>query len=194
MTSVAIQDAFLQLLLEKGFDDISMRDIATVSGVSIGGLYRYFPNKEAIAAMTIRSCVRRLKAALEQAVVDDGLTLDRRIERFAQAHVNVAWRSAASWRVLGPLTRRLTPPAVYNRLYLEHVALLQTALTTAPDWPTGRSGFSEAFNAFTMMDALVNQTLVVRTEWPSEAAMVSDIVAAVNGYLRLALSEAPRLP
>jgi len=46
----SIQDACIQILEKEGPDALSTNRIAKVAGVSIGSLYQYFPNKEAIVA------------------------------------------------------------------------------------------------------------------------------------------------
>lgn len=37
-------------LLEKGYDDMNLRDIAAACGVAVGTLYNYYPSKEMLAA------------------------------------------------------------------------------------------------------------------------------------------------
>ena len=58
MTTGAIQDAFVLLLVERGYEKVSMREIAGVAGVGLGTLYLYFPGKDSIAAVTVRSRLR----------------------------------------------------------------------------------------------------------------------------------------
>jgi AcrR family transcriptional regulator len=44
----AVEEAGLQILANEGPDKITTARIAEIAGVSVGSLYRYFPNKEAI--------------------------------------------------------------------------------------------------------------------------------------------------
>ena len=44
----AILDATARVLVEDGYDKLTTNRIATVAGVSIGSLYQYFPNKQAV--------------------------------------------------------------------------------------------------------------------------------------------------
>lgn len=43
-----ILETALRLFRERGFDETTMRDIATASGLSLGAAYHYFPSKEAL--------------------------------------------------------------------------------------------------------------------------------------------------
>lgn len=50
MTVDAILTATAHILIEDGYDKASTNRIAELAGVSIGSLYQYFPNKEALIA------------------------------------------------------------------------------------------------------------------------------------------------
>jgi AcrR family transcriptional regulator len=43
-----LYDTAIQLIGERGFDDTTLRDVASRADVSVGLLYRYFPSKQAI--------------------------------------------------------------------------------------------------------------------------------------------------
>lgn len=45
----AIIEASVELFKEKGFDAVTMTEIAARSGTAIGSLYRFFPSKDALA-------------------------------------------------------------------------------------------------------------------------------------------------
>src|ERR1700759_1249922 len=45
----AIMEAGAALFREKGFDAVTMSDVAARSGTAFGSLYRFFPSKEALA-------------------------------------------------------------------------------------------------------------------------------------------------
>lgn len=52
-TVAAILDATAQVLVSEGLDKASTNRIAKVAGVSVGSLYQYFPNKEALVAAVV---------------------------------------------------------------------------------------------------------------------------------------------
>lgn len=66
----AILQGAAQVLVDRGFDGASTNRIAEVAGVSVGTLYQYFPNKEAVVVALIeRHCDQQI--ALLQAMVGD---------------------------------------------------------------------------------------------------------------------------
>src|SRR5690348_6079184 len=60
----AILDATTRVLLKHGFDGLTTNAVATAAGVSIGSLYQYFPNKEALVAAQIERHIEAVNAAL----------------------------------------------------------------------------------------------------------------------------------
>lgn len=56
----AILQASTTLILDKGYDAVTMTEIAASSGTAIGSLYRFFPSKEAVADALLRSYTERL--------------------------------------------------------------------------------------------------------------------------------------
>jgi AcrR family transcriptional regulator len=53
LTVDALLEATARILVKDGYDRASTNRIAEVAGVSIGSLYQYFPNKEALVAAVI---------------------------------------------------------------------------------------------------------------------------------------------
>lgn len=69
-TVKAIVEATAHLLVADGFHNLSTNKIAETAGVSIGSLYQYFPNKEAIVSAVIESFAERQMAILAGALAD----------------------------------------------------------------------------------------------------------------------------
>lgn len=183
MTSGAIQDAFVLLLVERGYEKVSMRDIAAVAGVGLGTLYLYFPGKDSIAAVTIRSQLRRLAAFEKAAAAAAGpCTLSQTIRALAQAHVRTLLSQPAEWTALLFLERRISSPQAYRELYKEFVYLFRDAFAAASDWPAELDRERTAYNAFSIVDAMAKHALLVQDTCPDADELVGDVECAVNGY------------
>lgn len=186
MTSRAIQDAFVLLLLEREYEKVSMRHIAAVAGVGLGTLYLYFPGKDSIAAVTVHSRLRGLAAIVEQAgVVSGPRTLDETVHALARALVGTLLGQAAQWRALFVLERRISSPAAYRELYMQFVHLFRDAFASASDWPAEFDRERVALNAFSMVDAMAKHALLVQESCPGADQVVEDVECAVNGYFLL---------
>jgi AcrR family transcriptional regulator len=60
----AILEASARVLVKHGFDGLTTNAAATAAGVSIGSLYQYFPNKEAIVAALIENHLEQMNTAV----------------------------------------------------------------------------------------------------------------------------------
>ena len=70
-SSRAIQEAFVRLLDEKPYGQVTIREIAMVAGVGLGTFYDYFDSREALA----RACVHLRTKALLQALASTYSTI-----------------------------------------------------------------------------------------------------------------------
>jgi AcrR family transcriptional regulator len=193
VTSGAIQDAFVLLLAERGYEKVSMREIAGLAGVGLGTLYLYFPGKDSIAAVTVRARLRKLAAQLAVAAQAPApRTLEQVVHALAGTHVRTLLGRAVEWRALLLLERRISSPDSYREIYREFVFLFRDALTAASDWSPALDPERSAFNAFSIVDAVVKQVLLVQDSCPDAQTVVSDIECAVLGYLRQAGEQVPR--
>ncbi|MBD0862501.1 TetR/AcrR family transcriptional regulator [Gordonia sp. zg691] len=59
-----ILDSCSTLLIERGYDGVSTHRIADEAEISPGSLYQYFPNKDAIVAMTVERMIQKIAAEL----------------------------------------------------------------------------------------------------------------------------------
>jgi AcrR family transcriptional regulator len=102
VTVTAILDAAARVFEERGFEAGTTNHVAERAGVSIGSLYEYFPNKDAIVAAVVERELEReranLLAILAPAETDDGLAAQLRA--FVDALLELHARRPALHRIL----------------------------------------------------------------------------------------------
>src|SRR5205809_1133932 len=81
---VQILDAALVCFAQRGFHQTSMHDISAEAGISVGLIYRYFANKEAVIAAMADRHKEQIRALLEQA--SEAPTLLESLEILFTAH------------------------------------------------------------------------------------------------------------
>ena len=64
VTVDTILDATTRVLVKLGFDGLTTNAVAATAGVSIGSLYQYFPNKEALVLALIERHVEQMNASI----------------------------------------------------------------------------------------------------------------------------------
>lgn len=62
----ALLEAAISLFAEKGYDAVTMTEVAAKAGAPIGSLYQFFPGKEALADAVIERFGERLGGVLEE--------------------------------------------------------------------------------------------------------------------------------
>lgn len=87
-TREAILDAAMELIVEKGFNNLSLREVAQRVDYSPAGLYEYFGSKDELIAAACLAGDRLLGDALSQ--VDLSLPLDQYLVELGMAYVRFA--------------------------------------------------------------------------------------------------------
>jgi AcrR family transcriptional regulator len=78
-TVQAIYDAFVRIWRRDGWAGVSTRAVALETGVSVGTLYDYFPNKAALLSGYVRHCMEQLLKAIDEQAVIPALTAEQRL-------------------------------------------------------------------------------------------------------------------
>jgi AcrR family transcriptional regulator len=191
MTTAAIQDAFVIALVERGYGRVSMREIATIAGVGLGTLYLYFPNKDSIAAVTVNAWMRRHAQGMKTAMNEQpGSTVLERSDAMVRACAEEILSQPNPWRALLFLERRLTPPAVYQEVYLHHVRIVAESLAGASNWPAQEDAQRVASLAFCISEALLRNALLVHDEPPAMRPFIVAIQKAVRDAIEHAVGSA----
>src|SRR5471032_3341611 len=67
VTVEAIAEATIQVLLSHGIDRLTTTRVAERAGVSVGTLYQYYPNKQALLFAVLEAHLERIATVLKQA-------------------------------------------------------------------------------------------------------------------------------
>ena len=138
-----ILDAASSLLPEMPLDDVTTRRIAAEAGVSIGALYRFFPDKQAIIDAVAVRHVGQFRIAVEASVIepllremenletfDPAVVLDRMIDSYvAYLDAHLDFRTISFGRHISAATkaREASPttglPAILTAFIVERLGL-----------------------------------------------------------------------
>lgn len=97
-TCEALIEATARVLVEEGYDRLSTNRVAAVAGVSIGSLYQYYPNKEALVGAVLTREMASVSAVLRAAIAGNleaplPVFVSALVEALLQSHrENVALR------------------------------------------------------------------------------------------------------
>ena len=81
-----ILDAAERMFHERGVAETSTVDVATAAGVSVGRLYYWFPDKDAVVSAVVARAEDRLRGFLSAvALGDPGITVDQVVDQLVPA-------------------------------------------------------------------------------------------------------------
>ncbi|GGT41254.1 TetR/AcrR family transcriptional regulator [Nonomuraea spiralis] len=125
-TRRAIADAALRLFLERGYDQVSVRDVAEAADVSTTTLFKHFPSKEALVFDEEADREAELVAAVRRRPAGQSV-----VEALRE-HVLASWLPLAAHPLRAGFTELVeSTPALqeyHGRMWTRHTAALGAAI------------------------------------------------------------------
>jgi AcrR family transcriptional regulator len=183
-TSLAIQDAFVQLLVEGDYERITIRDIVLVAGVALGSFYEYFTSKEELARTCVHFRSKRILKTLEKSRAEAvGWPMARGVERAVLTLVDMVMDDHARWRQHFLLERLHSPLAQYRVDYGRFTSQWRLLLEASVDWPTGRDAERPALTLSMLVYGALAHTALSDDEKLDKEHVCQQLRLAATGYL-----------
>ena len=136
-TVQAIYDAFVRIWQRDGWERLTTRSVALETGISVGTLYDYFPNKLALLSGYVRHSVEVLLEAVErEAVQPVGLSWQQRVHQLVRLMCGV---DAPELTWLHPqmlaLEAQMAQPKHHRRVQEELEGVWQRVVDACTDLP-----------------------------------------------------------
>ncbi|XXF81411.1 TetR/AcrR family transcriptional regulator [Myxococcaceae bacterium GXIMD 01537] len=186
--SKALVDALIQttarILLRDGWQALTTNRIARDAGVSVGSLYQYFPNKEALLIALIERIADEMTAhLLEVGTALPGAPVDEGIVKLVRAALDVSRRDAPLYRaVLVELPRQGTLE-LFERVNRRLADALAEWLVARRDELDIVDPSLTANILVTALDALTDHALFFQPELLDSPRFERELRALVSGYL-----------
>ncbi|ASL42250.1 HTH-type transcriptional regulator EthR [Burkholderia sp. AD24] len=178
-TVEAVLEAAARILETQGLVACTTNAVAERAGVSIGSLYQYFPNRDALTVALIERETAQLLVDIESAsLVASSRGCVQAMVRAAVAH---QMRRPALARVIDFEERRLPLVERQQRLAELIHAVLMSALTEKPDAPALSDASLVAHDLLAIMHGMVDAA-GQRGE-NDAAALEVRVMRAVDGYV-----------
>lgn len=129
LTNEAIFEATIQVLLAIGASGLTTTKIADRAGVSVGTLYQYFPNKQALLSALLRRHLEHVVACVERACVSAreksiGIMAESVVDAFIDAKFERPELSRVLYSVAAELDGNVIVAAMMQRTQLALCDLL----------------------------------------------------------------------
>lgn len=177
----ALQDAFVRVLRERGFEKTTIREVAAVAGVGVGTFYEYFGNMRALAAVCIHERVKALaQAGLAAGETTRGQPLEQVVAGLLDSLVQGVFREAGDWAALFLVERQISSVAAFRSHYEAQVRMWQAALEAAEDAPADAAAAARMLHA--MCYGWVSQSLLALGPQVDARALQAQIRQAARAY------------
>jgi AcrR family transcriptional regulator len=136
-TVQAIYDAFVRIWQRDGWERLTTRAVALETGISVGTLYDYFPNKLALLSGYVRHGIEVLLTAIErEAVQPQGLSWQQRLHQLVRLMCGVDAPELAWFhpRMLA-LEAQMAEAKHHRRVHEELIAAWQRVFDACSDLP-----------------------------------------------------------
>ena len=136
-TVQAIYDAFVRIWQSEGWERLTTRAVALETGISVGTLYEYFPNKQALLSGYVRQGMDAMLAAIDKQVVqaNDAPWQERLHHLLRLTHgVDAPELQHYDSQMLA-LEHQIAEPKHHRRVHDEIVAAWSKALNACADLP-----------------------------------------------------------
>jgi len=186
----ALQDAFVRVLLERGYAKTTIREVAAVAGVGVGTFYEYFGNMRSLAAKWISDTVRDAERQLRQAFeTRRGRPLAEIVDAMLDVQAHTIAAEAQTWTLLFMLERQVSAPSAFRRHYGVWVETWRDAFACASNPPAADRLMQVARMAHSISYGWLSQCMLTADPPMSEQSLRLELGLAVHGYLTRATSQ-----
>jgi len=187
----AILEATTQLLLAKGMKDLTTNHVAELAGVSIGSLYQYFPNKEALVARLIELHVEeeitRVSALMTQireraTCQNSKLIREGNIRLVIKEFIDIHTENLELAQILHTQIDDQACRQALRKTTTFFTRLIQKMLDQV-DNITNKDNYTRAYIIANSVDLLIQTTLVEQPKLFSEPKFLDELVSLSMNYL-----------
>ena len=182
-TVTAVLDATARVLVLEGYAKTTTNHVAKVAGVSVGSLYQYFPNKEALVMAVAERHAQAMVALLAETMSDLG---DQPIRVAVRTYVDAV------------VAAHLIDPALHHALVMlvlqigleqfreideAALALIEVYLDERRDQILPKDRKTAAWVLMTTVESLIHRAAIERHELLRSGRLNEEICAVILRYL-----------
>ncbi|MCA9633036.1 MAG: TetR/AcrR family transcriptional regulator [Myxococcales bacterium] len=180
----AILEAAARVLVEEGYEGANTNRVAEVAGVSIGSLYQYFPNKQALVSALVERHVRHIMDLLASGLMNAAsMNLPDAIRKLVEVMLNVHRVEPELHRVLAEQLPRVSTPDHHRQTNTTAQAMVKGYLEQRrSELRPGLDLETAAFVLVHSVEAVTHAAVIEQPETDPER-LVSEVTDMIVGYL-----------
>ena len=183
----ALQEAFVRVLIDRGYEKITIREVTAVAGVGIGSFYDYAPNLRALAASVIQKrCLDSVVLLRQSLVGKEGRPFSELADLLLQALIKEGFGRPKEWTALLLLERQVSSAAALKQVHGEFVSIWAEAIQmSAANVPSAKI-ISMARMAHAISYGWYSHDLLFYMDDPITSRSMADISKAITQFVESA--------
>ena len=132
MTLASLQDAFVRVLVDRGYEKMTIREVASVAGVGIGTFYDYVPNLKALAASSInKRCLECAEILRKTVIEQQGQPAGQIVHTLLKTLIEQGFATPKEWTALLLLERQVSSAVALRKIHETYVDIWAEAFRSS---------------------------------------------------------------
>ena len=132
MTLASLQDAFVRVLVDRGYEKMTIREVASVAGVGIGTFYDYVPNLKALAASSInKRCLECAEILRKTVIEQQGQPAGQIVHTLLKTLIEQGFATPKEWTALLLLERQVSSAVALRKIHDAYVDIWADAFRSS---------------------------------------------------------------
>ena len=184
ITLGALQESFVRVLIERGYEKMTIREVAAVAGIGVGTFYDYVPNLRALAASAIHKRCMDTAAILQAAVsAHAGQDIQAMVNALLQALVKEGFGRPKEWTALLMLERQVSSAAALRKIHESYVQVWEQAIQQSSVNIPSATVTLKARMAHSLSYGWYSHDLLFYMDDPQHSRSITDIASAIVGII-----------
>lgn len=186
-TARALREAFVRVLVERGYEGATVREITGVAGTGLGTFYDYYANKDDLARVCLNLRSKALlKAFRDAAVGHRGQALAHIVDAVVDALLHAHGERPQEWGAHYLIERHFSGHDAYRNMYDRFVGAWAEAIGSASDWSAAAPTREAARVCQTIVYGLFAHAHLRQAQRPAAPALRRQARTALVAYLHAA--------
>lgn len=183
-TLEALMTATARILVQKGYEGATTNHIAVAAGISVGSLYQYFPNKEALVAELVeRQMTEEMEVLSRVLPALRGGPLREGVRKLLDAMLEIHRRDPALRRIIIEQVPRVGRLAKMLDLQSQIAQVIRNHLEERCEEIRPRDLDMAAFILVHSVEAVIHGSVYKRPEYLGREKFVEELTELVVSYL-----------
>ena len=188
ITIGALQEAFVRVLIDRGYEKMTIREVTAVAGVGIGSFYDYAPNLRALAASVIQKrCLDAVVIYRQTLTGQEGRPFAELADLLLQAFIKEGFGRPKEWTALLLLERQVSSAALLKRVHEEVVGIWAEAIRMSSAKVPSAKVITTARMAHAISYGWYSHDLLFYMDDPITSRTIADISRAITHFVESAV-------